>query len=286
MSLSFRHYRSETLSHSHDDFHQIIVSHHGVLDLDVEGAGGAVRGRQIAFVPAGARHAYRAQGMNRFLVIDLDANLAARAGIEQLWQQAGGGAYLSVPGAVRLGELESMFGGATHLDLAPCAASVPMTMTTGFQMPRLHSAGQSAMIGFLADLLRNARRGQGHNQGQYDAHDNISGEIPPRLRRAMEWAAARLNEPLSIAEMAKIAALSESALFAGFERHVGCAPMRWLGLLRLDRGRDLLADPKNSETIADIARQVGFQDQAAFSRAFSRRFAVAPGRFRKQCQVP
>jgi transcriptional regulator GlxA family with amidase domain len=54
--------------------------------------------------------------------------------------------------------------------------------------------------------------------------------------------------------------------------------------MRLDRGRDLLADASRTESVAFIAQQVGFQDQAAFSRAFSRRFAIAPGQFRKQCR--
>ncbi|OSQ37226.1 AraC family transcriptional regulator [Thalassospira mesophila] len=293
MSLSFRNYRSETLSHSHDDFHQIIVSHHGVLDLDVEGAGGEVRGRQIAFVPAGARHAYRAQGMNRFLVIDLDANLAAQAGIEQLWQRAGGGAYLSITHDVRLGELETLLGARPRSrPVLPPDRDVPTTPT----LPLFLSPGPSPsksynavslnhrpphppVLAFLADLLRHAGRDGGRRYGA-----NAVGAIPPRLLRVMEWAAARLNEPVSVAQMAQIAALSESALFAAFERYVGCAPMRWLGLTRLDCGRDLLATANNSESIADIARQVGFQDQAAFSRAFSRRFACAPGQFRKQCR--
>tara|TARA_R110001583_G_scaffold175066_1_gene329580 strand:+ start:3193 stop:4044 length:852 start_codon:yes stop_codon:yes gene_type:complete len=281
MSLSFRNYRSETRSHSHDDFHQIIVSHHGVLDLDVEGAGGEVRGRQIAFVPAGACHAYRAQGMNRFLVIDLNTNLAAQAGIEQLWHRAGGGAYLSITNDVRFGDLEALFAGDACDVAAPQdVSSVSSSLSSHRAVSLNHRQPNPPVLAFLADLLRHARRGAA---GRHDADVGDWGG-PPRLQRTMEWAEARLNEPVSVSQMAQIAALSESALFAAFDRHVGCAPMRWLGLMRLDRGRDLLADASRTESVAFIAQQVGFQDQAAFSRAFSRRFAIAPGQFRKQCR--
>ena len=291
--LSFRNYRSETLTHSHDDFHQIIISHHGVLDLDIDGAGGEVRGRQIAFVPAGAKHAYRAQGMNRFLVIDLDARLAALAGVEQLWQQAGGGGYLSVARDIRFGDLENLLAakpafGDGGLGPSPqIKADYPVM--TGVNAPsavaRWDAAqdlrGQYNMLPFLSDLLRAAHKGPQAGSG---GHHNKEGGIPPRVARAMEWAGARLGEPVSIAGMARIAALSESALFAAFERHIGCSPMRWLAALRLDFGRDLLSDSNNSDTIGEVARQAGFQDQAAFSRAFSRRFGCSPVQYRKQCR--
>ncbi len=39
MPSSFRQYRSEAASHSHDDFHQIIIADLGMLDLEIEGAG-------------------------------------------------------------------------------------------------------------------------------------------------------------------------------------------------------------------------------------------------------
>ncbi|RCK53801.1 hypothetical protein TH25_04725 [Thalassospira profundimaris] len=297
MVLSFRHYRSETLTHSHDDFHQIIISHHGVLDLDVDGKGGEVRGRQIAFVPAGAKHAYRAQGMNRFLVIDLDARLAANAGIEQLWHQAGGGAYLSVARDIRFGDLENLLAVKPAFSQAGSDLSYPgardFPLMTGVNANAAVASwehardlsGQYHMLPFLNDLLRAAHTGTKAGNVRYDPLQEQAGGIPLRLTRAMEWAAARLNETVSIAGMARIAALSESALFAAFERYVGCSPMRWLAAVRLDFGRDLLADSKNTETIGEIARQVGFQDQAAFSRAFSRRFGRSPAQYRKQCQL-
>ncbi|WP_083607796.1 AraC family transcriptional regulator [Thalassospira sp. TSL5-1] len=295
--LSFRNYRSETLTHSHDDFHQIIISHHGVLDLDVDGAGGEVRGRQIAFVPAGAKHAYRAQGMNRFLVIDLDAQLAENAGLEQLWRKAGGGAYLSVARDIRFGDLENLlaakssFGDTGLGSSCQIGAGFPLVSAANVDMAldgyanARSMTGQYNMLPFLTDLLRAAHMGPQVRSVRHDKQQEQEGGIPPRVARAMEWASARLGEPVSIAGMARIAALSESALFAAFERHIGCSPMRWLAALRLDCGRDLLTDHNNTDTIGEIARQAGFQDQAAFSRAFSRRFGLSPAQYRKQCRV-
>lgn len=285
MSLSFRNYRSETLTHSHDDFHQIIISHHGVLDLDIDGVGGEVRGRQIAFVPAGAKHAYRAQGMNRFLVIDLDAGLAKNAGLEQLWQKAGGSAYLSIAQDIRFGDLEKLSSASVQApQVKPDHVQAGFGTTSRASIPMAGNLVGQDMLPFLSDLLCAA--GQRQKAGSFShLADADAGGIPPRLARVMEWAAARLGEPVNVAQMARIAALSESALFAAFERHVGCSPMRWLVALRLDQGRDWLSDQANCDSIGDIASQAGFQDQAAFSRAFSRRFNVSPAQYRKQCRA-
>jgi CheY-like chemotaxis protein len=49
--------------------------------------------------------------------------------------------------------------------------------------------------------------------------------------------------------------------------------------LRLQRAAELLK--QNAGTVAEICYQVGFVDQANFTRAFKKQFGVAPGEFRK-----
>jgi AraC-like DNA-binding protein len=58
----------------------------------------------------------------------------------------------------------------------------------------------------------------------------------------------------------------------------GETPHRYLQRLRLDTSITLLADPRLSLT--DIALEIGFGDQSAYTHAFTRRFGLAPGQWR------
>ncbi|MFH1803998.1 MAG: AraC family transcriptional regulator [Pseudomonadota bacterium] len=254
MRSSFRHYRAEAASHSHDDFHQVIVADHGALDLEIEGRGGQVTGRQIAFIPAGDRHAFRAEGMNRFLVLDVDIRLAADSGIEALWCRAGRVPYLqaSTLRPIRMGDV------------------------TGLQDPAFDGP---EMTGFLCDLLSGAAP-----QISGLAASPIPDHLPPRLDRLLRWASARLADPVTVGDMARIAALSESALFAAFGRYLGTTPMRWLAEQRLRLAHDVLCDPHHVMALGEVAMLAGFQDQSAFSRAFVRRFGLSPRTLRQQAR--
>ena len=58
----------------------------------------------------------------------------------------------------------------------------------------------------------------------------------------------------------------------------GETPHRYLQRLRLDAAVILLADGRYP--LVDIAGMVGFADQSTFTHAFTKRFGVAPGRWR------
>ncbi|NIY77091.1 helix-turn-helix transcriptional regulator [Thalassospira sp. HF15] len=252
MQYSMRQYRAEAESHSHSEFHQIIISDLGKLEMEVEGRGGEVFGRQLAFVEAGKTHAYRAEGLNRFLVIDVNADLAQRTGIEALWHRHGNAeTYLEVRSGHQHG-LAGLLGtlAATNEDIGPNA------------------------LAWLKTLLLRSQRAPGPSA--------IGAQsLPPRLVRAMAWAEARLGEDITIADLASVATQSESSLFSAFQIHVGTSPMRWLTEQRLQMAMALLRDPEIHLSMSDLANAVGFSDQSAFSRAFSRRFGCAPSSVRR-----
>ncbi|BDW88568.1 AraC family transcriptional regulator [Thalassospira tepidiphila] len=253
MQYSMRQYRPEAQSHSHGDFHQIIISELGKLEMEVEGRGGEVCGRQLAFVEAGKTHAYRAEGLNRFLVLDVDADLAYRTGLEALWHRHGSAAtYLEVG----LGHQRGL--------VALLQAIAPL---------RDHES-RTDMLDCLKALLLRSRQSRGGNAFSMAA-------LPSRLVRTMAWAEARLGEDITISDMATIAAQSESSLFSAFQKHVGTSPMRWLTEQRLQMAMALLRDHEIRLSMSDLANAVGFADQSAFSRAFSRRFGCAPRSVRR-----
>ena len=92
---------------------------------------------------------------------------------------------------------------------------------------------------------------------------------------------AMLRDPShewTLDELATRAATSRATLVRAFSRIAGVAPLTFLTELRLAFARRRLAT--TGDPIAQIAAGVGYQCEAALSRAFHRRFGVRPGKFR------
>ena len=73
--------------------------------------------------------------------------------------------------------------------------------------------------------------------------------------------------------------MSRSALSARFTDLVGRSPKQYITRWRMHLAEDLLTDPATS--IAEVARTLGYQSEAAFSRAFKREMGVSPGAYRE-----
>jgi AraC-like DNA-binding protein len=81
-------------------------------------------------------------------------------------------------------------------------------------------------------------------------------------------------------ELARQVGLSRSTLTERFTRYVGMAPMRYLNRRKLLLAAERLRESLPS--VAQIGYEVGYESEAAFSRAFKREFGTAPGAFRKE----
>ncbi|MEX3957702.1 AraC family transcriptional regulator [Trinickia sp. EG282A] len=81
----------------------------------------------------------------------------------------------------------------------------------------------------------------------------------------------------TVAQLAKIAALSRSSFFDRFSRAVGVAPMEYLLSWRMAIAKNLLR--QNTFSIATIAARVGYSSASAFSVAFARHVGVPPTQF-------
>jgi AraC-like DNA-binding protein len=84
--------------------------------------------------------------------------------------------------------------------------------------------------------------------------------------------------PWTVEELADVASLSRAAFAARFRRIVGESPARYVGRLRLGRAADMLA--VTTDPVGSIARAVGFDSPAAFTRAFSREYGMSPRQWR------
>jgi AraC family transcriptional regulator len=97
---------------------------------------------------------------------------------------------------------------------------------------------------------------------------------------ALAWIETRLDAPLSLDAIAAEAGLSPYHFSRLFTARLGRSVMAYVrGRKLIAAARRLTADPDLK--LVDLALDCGFESQEAFTRAFTRVFGVAPGRFRK-----
>jgi len=110
--------------------------------------------------------------------------------------------------------------------------------------------------------------------------DTVRGGLTPlQVKRVLELIDARLDQPLSLEQMAQTAGLSPFHFARQFKRSIGASPHRFLLARRLERARLLLEKP--GAQLGEVSQQVGFADQSHFTRWFRRQFGVTPGQVKR-----
>jgi transcriptional regulator GlxA family with amidase domain len=107
--------------------------------------------------------------------------------------------------------------------------------------------------------------------GRLDGYD-------PRLAQSIRTMEGHVDQPLTIASVARRVGLTPRALENIFRRSIGETPGAYYLRLRLNAARRLVADTRLP--MADIAARTGFSSAATFSRAFAKGFGKAPSMLR------
>ncbi|QGW77690.1 helix-turn-helix domain-containing protein [Pseudomonas alkylphenolica] len=100
-----------------------------------------------------------------------------------------------------------------------------------------------------------------------------NGFDPQRWRQLRDWLESRLDQPPGLEEMAAFVDLSPWQLLRRFRNHCGLPPQQWLTQLRLERA---LPRVLAGQSLSAIALDLGFYDQAHFSRLFRRTYGAPP----------
>jgi AraC family transcriptional regulator len=108
---------------------------------------------------------------------------------------------------------------------------------------------------------------------------NLGNLAPWQLRRAQELIAAHLDGHLQVAVVAAECGLSTGYFERAFAKSTGQPPHRWLRDRRLERSKELLLG--SGLSIAEIALECGFADQAHLTRLFGTAVGMSPGRWRR-----
>ena len=146
-----------------------------------------------------------------------------------------------------------------------------------------HDAAASLMVdGLIHTLLAHLLR-----LADAPLPDRPVGRLtPPVLARIEAWVDEHLAEPMTVAELASLAALSPVRFSRAFRDTTGTAPWAWVTERRLRRAAERLARPAPPwsdapEPIASIAAGCGFSSQSHLTRLFRRRFGTTPARYRR-----
>ena len=99
------------------------------------------------------------------------------------------------------------------------------------------------------------------------------------VAEAVEWALARLPEPIGVNELARRAHLSPRQFSRRFQAAMGSSPAAWLRRRRLDASLALLES--SDEPVEQVGARVGFPTPAAFRRHFARAYGVPPSAWRR-----
>ena len=106
----------------------------------------------------------------------------------------------------------------------------------------------------------------------------LAGMRDPGIGRVLALLHEKPQEPWSLERLADDAAMSRSTLHERFVHFIGQPPMQYLAQWRMQVAAGLLRD--TTAKLMEVALGVGYESEAAFSRAFKRAVGVAPGAWR------
>jgi len=107
----------------------------------------------------------------------------------------------------------------------------------------------------------------------------LAGLRDPMVGQALAAMHAEPREGWTVERLARVVGLSRSVLAERFTEMVGQPPMQYLALWRMQLASRLLVDGGH---VADVAAAVGYESEAAFSRAFKKLVGKSPATWRKE----
>ncbi len=132
---------------------------------------------------------------------------------------------------------------------------------------------EESVMRFLATALRNLS-GSGATGQRVSAHDER------RVSRILRYMETRAEQPLDLARLAGVAAMSKYHFLRVFRRTTGLTPYQYLLGLRLRRAAlRLLASP---DPVSRIAFESGSGDLSTFNQTFCHPFGMSPTAFRRK----
>jgi AraC-like DNA-binding protein len=111
----------------------------------------------------------------------------------------------------------------------------------------------------------------------------LAGLRDPVVARALALIHRDIARPWTVDELARESGTSRSVLAERFNRTIGAAPMHYLAQWRMQLAAQELK--ASGATLVQIAERVGYESDAAFSRAFKKKFGMAPASWKRASEA-
>ena len=139
--------------------------------------------------------------------------------------------------------------------------------------------GAQTVVSRLADILF-IQIVRGHLAAVSDDESGwLSSLQDPQIGSALGSIHRNPERAWTVQSLAESVAMSRSAFASRFARLVGEPPLHYLTRWRMQKARSLLREGR--ATLAEVAQSVGYDSEAAFSKAFKRAVGSAPGAYRR-----
>ena len=107
--------------------------------------------------------------------------------------------------------------------------------------------------------------------------------IDPQIGRALSLIHEKPEDDWTVESLASKVGMSRSAFAARFAQLVEEPPLTYLTRWRMQKASRLLET--SPAGVAEVAKRVGYDAEAAFSKAFKRWIGVAPGAYRRRAEA-
>jgi len=154
---------------------------------------------------------------------------------------------------------------------APLGEQAPGVRRLAREMAARDGAAALAITAAAIELVAEAMRAP------------VPHATPGAIRRVIDLLEADLANAPSLAGLAREAGLHPSHLARSFRAALGETIGEYVRRRRVEQSLRALARPELS--LAEIAAEAGFADQAHFGRVFKRHFGTTPGARRREMQV-
>jgi transcriptional regulator GlxA family with amidase domain len=98
------------------------------------------------------------------------------------------------------------------------------------------------------------------------------------IAHSRQWALSRLDQPITLDDWSRVAAMSRRTFTRQFRDRTGTSPQQWLLEQRLTHARVLLES--TTHTVDRVATAVGFATAASLRQHFAERYGTTPARHR------
>lgn len=154
--------------------------------------------------------------------------------------------------------------------------------TLQFISSEMHSGepGASTVVARLVDVLFVQAIRTYLSQSPARGGSWLRALVDPQIGRALSLIHEQPDAPWTVQALAERVAMSRSAFSARFRDLVEEPPLTYLTRWRMARAARMLH--QTDENISVVAARVGYEAEAAFSKAFKRWNGLAPGEYRRR----